>query len=105
MGRGATVPVPLELGQFGAEGPDLVGPALGFPSVVRHLHPQKLRSGIVSRQTGLFFEKNCHAEVSPARSGHDNLAPWCRTLIKKKAGTVTLFAFDAGESLSEHTAP
>lgn len=28
-----------------------------------------------------------------------------RTLIKKPAGTVTLFAFDAGEALSEHTAP
>jgi quercetin dioxygenase-like cupin family protein len=28
-----------------------------------------------------------------------------RTLVKKSSGTVTLFAFDAGESLSEHTAP
>ncbi len=28
-----------------------------------------------------------------------------RTLIDKKAGTVTLFAFDAGEGLSEHTVP
>ena len=28
-----------------------------------------------------------------------------KTLIKKKTGTVTLFAFDAGEELSEHTAP
>ena len=28
-----------------------------------------------------------------------------RTIVDKKAGTVTLFAFDAGESLSEHTAP
>ena len=28
-----------------------------------------------------------------------------RTLIKKKTGTVTLFAFDQGEALSEHTAP
>ena len=28
-----------------------------------------------------------------------------RTLIKKATGTVTLFAFDAGEELSEHTAP
>ncbi len=28
-----------------------------------------------------------------------------RTLIDKKAGTVTLFAFDANQSLSEHTAP
>ena len=28
-----------------------------------------------------------------------------RTIINKKAGTVTLFAFDEGQSLSEHTAP
>ena len=28
-----------------------------------------------------------------------------RTLVKRDAGTVTLFAFDAGQSLSEHTAP
>jgi quercetin dioxygenase-like cupin family protein len=28
-----------------------------------------------------------------------------RTLVDKKAGTVTLFAFDRGEGLSEHTAP
>jgi len=28
-----------------------------------------------------------------------------RTLFDKKAGTVTLFAFDAGQGLSEHTAP
>lgn len=28
-----------------------------------------------------------------------------RTLVKKDAGTVTAFAFDAGEGLSEHTAP
>jgi len=28
-----------------------------------------------------------------------------RTLIGKKSGTVTLFAFDEGQGLSEHTAP
>ncbi|MCP8310653.1 MAG: cupin domain-containing protein [Candidatus Methylarchaceae archaeon HK02M1] len=28
-----------------------------------------------------------------------------RTIIDKKTGTVTLFAFDEGEGLSEHTAP
>ncbi len=28
-----------------------------------------------------------------------------RTLIKKTMGTVTAFAFDAGEGLSEHTSP
>jgi quercetin dioxygenase-like cupin family protein len=28
-----------------------------------------------------------------------------RTLVKKSAGTATVFAFDAGQELSEHTAP
>lgn len=28
-----------------------------------------------------------------------------KTIIEKKTGTVTLFAFDQGQSLSEHTAP
>ena len=28
-----------------------------------------------------------------------------RTLVKARAGTVTVFAFDAGEGLSEHEAP
>jgi len=28
-----------------------------------------------------------------------------RTIINRKAGTMTLFAFDKGEGLSEHTAP
>lgn len=28
-----------------------------------------------------------------------------RTLVKRSAGTITLFAFDRGQGLSEHTAP
>jgi quercetin dioxygenase-like cupin family protein len=28
-----------------------------------------------------------------------------RTLVKNSAGTITLFAFDAGQGLSEHSAP
>lgn len=28
-----------------------------------------------------------------------------KTLLDKKAGTLTLFAFDAGQTLSEHTSP
>lgn len=28
-----------------------------------------------------------------------------RTVVNRPAGTITLFAFDKGESLSEHTAP
>jgi quercetin dioxygenase-like cupin family protein len=28
-----------------------------------------------------------------------------KTMVKQKAGTITLFAFDQGQELSEHTAP
>ena len=37
-------------------------------------------------------------EVSPG-------AVVSKTLVNKTAGTLTLFAFDAGEGLSEHTSP
>ena len=37
--------------------------------------------------------------------GYQDGAVVSRTLIDKKTGTVTLFAFDKGEGLSEHTAP
>lgn len=41
------------------------------------------------------------ADLAPYQQG----AVVSRTVLKKPAGTVTLFAFDAGEGLSEHTAP
>jgi quercetin dioxygenase-like cupin family protein len=37
--------------------------------------------------------------------GYQDGAVVSRTLINEKAGTVTLFAFDAGQELSEHTTP
>lgn len=37
--------------------------------------------------------------------GYSKAAIVSRTLIDKPAGTLTLFAFDAGQGLSEHTAP
>lgn len=37
--------------------------------------------------------------------GYEEGAVVSRTIIDKKMGTVTVFAFDAGEGLSEHTAP
>jgi quercetin dioxygenase-like cupin family protein len=37
--------------------------------------------------------------------GYQTGAVVSRTLINQKAGTVTLFAFDTGQELSEHTAP
>ena len=36
---------------------------------------------------------------------YQNGAIVSRVLLKNKGGTVTLFAFDEGEGLSEHTAP
>ena len=37
--------------------------------------------------------------------GYQERAVVSRTIIKKRTGTVTLFAFDAGQGLSEHTTP
>ena len=41
------------------------------------------------------------AEMTEVQAG----AVVSRTLIQKKTGTLTLFAFDTGQALSEHTAP
>ena len=38
-------------------------------------------------------------------AAYQNGAVVSRTLLKRGGGTVTLFAFDEGQSLSEHTAP
>ena len=44
--------------------------------------------------------------VAPlAFAGYQDGAVVSRTLLKRGGGTVTLFAFDEGQSLSEHTAP
>ncbi|MBI2161664.1 MAG: cupin domain-containing protein [Candidatus Rokubacteria bacterium] len=37
--------------------------------------------------------------------GYQDGAVVSRTVLKRPAGNVTLFAFDAGQELSEHTAP
>ncbi len=38
-------------------------------------------------------------------AGYQEGAVVSRTLLKRAGGTVTLFAFDEGQALSEHTAP
>ena len=38
-------------------------------------------------------------------TGYQEGAVVSRTLLKRAGGTLTLFAFDAGQGLSEHTAP
>ena len=37
--------------------------------------------------------------------GYDKGAVVSRTIIEKRTGTVTVFSFDKGQGLSEHTAP
>ena len=61
-----------------------LSPMTGDPSAKSELVGVLNQSDLVQYQTG--------AVVS-------------RTLVKKPGGTVTAFAFDAGEGLSEHTAP
>ena len=48
-----------------------------------------------------------NAEVKPLDEllQYQNGSIVSRVLLKSKGGTVTLFAFDRGEGLSEHTAP
>jgi quercetin dioxygenase-like cupin family protein len=43
--------------------------------------------------------------VPLALAGYQEGAVVSRTLLKRAGGTVTLFAFDEGQALSEHTAP
>ena len=46
------------------------------------------------------------ASVLPLElAGYQDGAVVSRTLLKRAGGTMSLFAFDAGQSLSEHTAP
>jgi len=45
------------------------------------------------------------ALASLALTDYQEGAVVSRTLLKRGGGTVTLFAFDEGQSLSEHTAP
>jgi quercetin dioxygenase-like cupin family protein len=40
-----------------------------------------------------------------ALAGYQEGAVVSRTLLKRAGGTLTLFVFDEGQSLSEHTAP
>ena len=53
------------------------------------------------------MEKDIHVEVNymKAMLEYQEGSVVSRTIIEKKTGTVTMFAFDQGEGLSEHTAP
>ncbi len=48
-----------------------------------------------------------HAQVLPASDlvAYQDGAVVSREIVSQKTGTVTLFAFDEGQGLSEHTAP
>lgn len=54
-----------------------------------------------SKKENLYGKASNLAELISYQDG----AVVSRTLIDKTAGTVTLFAFDDGQGLSEHTAP
>lgn len=56
---------------------------------------------MTARDETLIGRAQTLAELVQYQSG----AVVSRTLIDKQIGTLTLFAFDAGQGLSEHTAP
>ena len=67
--------------------------------------PLSVYDGTFSIAVPVTWEK---AKPAPALSGSVDYqagAVVSRTLVKKETGTVTAFAFDAGEGLSEHTTP
>jgi quercetin dioxygenase-like cupin family protein len=51
-------------------------------------------------------EMSAAASIPPlGLAGYQEGAVVSRTLLKRVGGTITLFAFDEGQALSEHTAP
>lgn len=51
------------------------------------------------------MESGPQAAVLSEMVAYQDFSVVSKTVINKKAGTVTLFAFDKGQGLSEHTAP
>lgn len=54
----------------------------------------------LTEETNLVKEENLESLINYQK---DSVVS--KTIISKKTGTVTLFAFDKGQGLSEHTAP
>jgi quercetin dioxygenase-like cupin family protein len=54
-----------------------------------------------------FTEENLIAKTADIKSltDYQPTSVVSRTIVDRKTGTVTLFAFDKGQGLSEHTAP
>jgi len=84
----------------------------GFSRPVAVLHPSRLKSKL---QTETFMKQDAEpkpkgligAHVAKAAEliNYQDGAIVSRELVKKPTGTVTIFAFDEGQGLSEHTAP
>jgi len=51
------------------------------------------------------MKQDTKQEIMTDLINYQNESVVSRTLIEKKTGTVTLFAFSKGQALSEHTAP
>jgi quercetin dioxygenase-like cupin family protein len=72
------------------------------PAAMRPVRAERQDETMESpRDPGERPEPQCLADLVTVQKG----TVISRQLIKKKTGSVTLFAFDGGEGLSEHTAP
>lgn len=87
---------------------------LKTPILIPVLHPARISSGawidymhFKARITGGTMSEGLKARTLKAEDliEYQEGAVVSKEIIRKDTGTVTLFAFDKGEGLSEHTAP
>ncbi len=64
-------------------------------------HTDERRKGMTREDEGLFARPFSYAELVDYQEG----SIVSRAIIDKPVGTITVFAFDKGQKLSEHTAP
>jgi quercetin dioxygenase-like cupin family protein len=70
-------------------------------------HYFKKAGGLMDSKLSLSVDKGLAGQVMNIEGlvSYQEGAVVSKTLLNKKAGTITLFAFDKGQGLSEHTAP
>jgi quercetin dioxygenase-like cupin family protein len=71
----------------------------------RDRHPGTGESRARDRQEGIVDELSARGHRLADLVAYQDGSVVSRILVKQQTGNVTLFAFDAGQELSEHTAP
>ncbi len=78
---------------------------LDVPAIFMALRAEARRRGIQPKESVMANDLSAQVLRPIELVTYQDGSVVSRTLISQKTGTVTLFAFDAGQELSEHTAP